>query len=167
VNFLDSDDDTTRVRQAYGDDTYRRLVEVKAKCDPENVFHNSKNIQPATPTQRSLTVPGHQRQATAPTKSALNQGCLAVDLQLLGDQADPAHPILVSGASEIAFAAQQARRGPQRASLAAALTMFQPVRGGVVVVDQGSEAAGGDGNGHGHLPGGPRCCGRLQLRRNG
>jgi hypothetical protein len=51
VNFLDSDDDTTRVRQAYGDDSYRRLVEVKAKCDPENVFHNSKNIQPATPAQ--------------------------------------------------------------------------------------------------------------------
>jgi FAD/FMN-containing dehydrogenase len=49
VNFLDSDDDTSRVREAYGDDTYRRLVEVKAKYDPENVFHNNKNIQPATP----------------------------------------------------------------------------------------------------------------------
>jgi FAD/FMN-containing dehydrogenase len=46
VNFLDSDDDTSRVREAYGDDTYRRLVEVKAKYDPENVFHNNKNIQP-------------------------------------------------------------------------------------------------------------------------
>ena len=48
VNFLDSDDDTTRVREAYGDDTYRRLGEVKAKYDPENVFHNNKNIQPST-----------------------------------------------------------------------------------------------------------------------
>jgi FAD/FMN-containing dehydrogenase len=46
VNFLDSDDDTGRVREAYGDDTYRRLAEVKAKYDPENVFHNNKNIQP-------------------------------------------------------------------------------------------------------------------------
>jgi FAD/FMN-containing dehydrogenase len=46
VNFLDSDDDTSRVREAYGDDTYRRLAEVKAKYDPENVFHNNKNIQP-------------------------------------------------------------------------------------------------------------------------
>ena len=44
VNFLDSDDDTSRVREAYGDDTYRRLAEVKAKYDPENVFHNNKNI---------------------------------------------------------------------------------------------------------------------------
>jgi hypothetical protein len=26
-----SDDDTSRVREAYGDDTYRRLAEVKAK----------------------------------------------------------------------------------------------------------------------------------------
>ena len=49
VNFLDSDDDTSRVREAYGDDTYRRLAEVKAKYDPENVFHNNKNIQPSTP----------------------------------------------------------------------------------------------------------------------
>jgi FAD/FMN-containing dehydrogenase len=48
VNFLDSDD-TSRVREAYGDDTYRRLAEVKAKHDPENVFHNNKNIRPATP----------------------------------------------------------------------------------------------------------------------
>lgn len=51
VNFLDSDDDTSRVREAYGDDTYRRLVDVKAKYDPENVFHNNKNIQPGTPAQ--------------------------------------------------------------------------------------------------------------------
>ena len=46
VNFLDSDDDASRVREAYGDDTYRRLAEVKAKYDPENVFHNNKNIEP-------------------------------------------------------------------------------------------------------------------------
>jgi FAD/FMN-containing dehydrogenase len=49
VNFLDSDDDTGRVREAYGDDAYRRLADVKAKYDPENVFHNNKNIQPRTP----------------------------------------------------------------------------------------------------------------------
>ena len=51
VNFLDSDDDPSRVREAYGDDTYWRLAEVKAKYDPENVFHNNKNIQPSTPAQ--------------------------------------------------------------------------------------------------------------------
>ena len=51
VNFLDSDDDTSRVRDAYGDDTYERLAEVKAKYDPENVFHNNQNIQPSTPAQ--------------------------------------------------------------------------------------------------------------------
>jgi FAD/FMN-containing dehydrogenase len=49
VNFLDADDDTGRVREAYGDDTYHRLAEVKAKYDPENVFHNNKNIQPGKP----------------------------------------------------------------------------------------------------------------------
>jgi FAD/FMN-containing dehydrogenase len=46
VNFLDSDDDASRVREAYGDATYRKLAEVKAKYDPDNVFHNNKNIQP-------------------------------------------------------------------------------------------------------------------------
>ena len=51
VNFLDSDDDTSRVREAYGDDTYGRLADVKAKYDPENVFHNNKNIQPRTPAR--------------------------------------------------------------------------------------------------------------------
>jgi FAD/FMN-containing dehydrogenase len=46
VNFLDADDDTSRVREAYGDEIYRRLAEVKAKYDPDNVFHHNKNILP-------------------------------------------------------------------------------------------------------------------------
>ena len=46
VNFLDSDDDNSRVREAYGDDIYRRLAEVKAKYDPDNAFHHNKNIRP-------------------------------------------------------------------------------------------------------------------------
>ncbi len=49
VNFLDSDDDTSRVQEAYGDANYRRLAEVKAIYDPDNAFRNNKNIQPATP----------------------------------------------------------------------------------------------------------------------
>jgi FAD/FMN-containing dehydrogenase len=51
VNFLDSDDDTSRVHEAYGDATYRRLAEVKTEYDPDNVFHHNKNIQPSTPAQ--------------------------------------------------------------------------------------------------------------------
>jgi FAD/FMN-containing dehydrogenase len=46
VNFLDSDDDSSRVREAYGDRIYRRLAELKAKYDPDNAFHHNKNIQP-------------------------------------------------------------------------------------------------------------------------
>jgi FAD/FMN-containing dehydrogenase len=45
VNFLDSDDDSSRVREAYGDQIYRRLAEVKAKYDPDNAFHHNKNIK--------------------------------------------------------------------------------------------------------------------------
>jgi FAD/FMN-containing dehydrogenase len=46
LNFLDADDDASRVREAYGDQSYRRLAEVKAKYDPDNVFHHNKNIPP-------------------------------------------------------------------------------------------------------------------------
>ena len=51
VNFLDSDDDTSRVHEAYGEANYRRLIEVKARYDPHNVFRNNKNIQPPTLVQ--------------------------------------------------------------------------------------------------------------------
>jgi FAD/FMN-containing dehydrogenase len=69
VNFLDSDDDTRRVREAYGDATYRRLVDVKATYDPDNVFRNNKNIPPpqrdggraaARPDPRSSSRPEDQ-----------------------------------------------------------------------------------------------------------
>jgi FAD/FMN-containing dehydrogenase len=46
VNFLDSDDDASRVREAYGDRIYRRLAQVKSMYDPDNVFHHNKNIHP-------------------------------------------------------------------------------------------------------------------------
>jgi FAD/FMN-containing dehydrogenase len=46
VNFLDSDDGAGRVREAYGDEIYRRLMEVKAMYDPDNAFHRNTNIPP-------------------------------------------------------------------------------------------------------------------------
>ena len=63
VNFLDSDDDTNRIHEAYGDANYMRLVEVKTKYDPENVFRNNTNIQPAMPPQ-----------PTHPTDTAARRG---------------------------------------------------------------------------------------------
>ncbi len=44
VNFL-SDEGEERIRAAYGKN-YNRLVEIKTKWDPENVFHINKNIVP-------------------------------------------------------------------------------------------------------------------------
>jgi FAD/FMN-containing dehydrogenase len=51
VNFLDDGD----VDLAYGK-TLRRLAEVKARYDPENLFRRNQNIRPAT--AGSATVPG-------------------------------------------------------------------------------------------------------------
>ena len=46
VNFLDGDEGPERVREAYGDSVYDRLVEVKSRYDPGNVFHHNQNIRP-------------------------------------------------------------------------------------------------------------------------
>jgi FAD/FMN-containing dehydrogenase len=49
VNFLGGDEDPGRVREAYGNDVYDRLVEVKTTYDPDNVFHHNQNIRPREP----------------------------------------------------------------------------------------------------------------------
>jgi FAD/FMN-containing dehydrogenase len=46
VNFLGADEDPHRVREAYGDSVFDRLVQVKTTYDPENVFHHNQNIRP-------------------------------------------------------------------------------------------------------------------------
>lgn len=44
VNFM-TEDESDRIKAAYGPN-YSRLVEVKRKYDPENVFHLNQNIKP-------------------------------------------------------------------------------------------------------------------------
>jgi FAD/FMN-containing dehydrogenase len=46
VNFLGSDEGPRRIREAYGDSVYDRLVDVKNTYDPDNVFHYNQNIRP-------------------------------------------------------------------------------------------------------------------------
>lgn len=48
VNFLSEDDGQARVRSAYGDEKYERLVQLKNKYDPSNVFQMNQNIKPST-----------------------------------------------------------------------------------------------------------------------
>ncbi|MBA2520095.1 MAG: BBE domain-containing protein, partial [Chloroflexia bacterium] len=37
---------TQRVREAYPGTTFERLVEIKRRYDPENLFHFNQNIPP-------------------------------------------------------------------------------------------------------------------------
>jgi FAD/FMN-containing dehydrogenase len=47
VNHLDADEGRDRLRSAYGPATWSRLVEVKRRFDPDNVFHLNQNVDPA------------------------------------------------------------------------------------------------------------------------
>lgn len=46
VNFLSADDGEERVRAAYGAAKYERLVQLKSKYDPHNLFQLNQNIKP-------------------------------------------------------------------------------------------------------------------------
>jgi FAD/FMN-containing dehydrogenase len=46
VAFL-GDDGADRIREAYPDETYRRLAGIKRRYDPDNVFRSNQNIAPA------------------------------------------------------------------------------------------------------------------------
>jgi FAD/FMN-containing dehydrogenase len=45
VNFM-MEEGQERVQATYGDN-YARLAQIKAKYDPDNVFHVNQNIKPA------------------------------------------------------------------------------------------------------------------------
>jgi FAD/FMN-containing dehydrogenase len=47
VNFQTADEDDERIRATYGTN-YDRLVEVKTKYDPENLFRVNRNVRPAS-----------------------------------------------------------------------------------------------------------------------
>jgi FAD/FMN-containing dehydrogenase len=46
VNFM-SESEESRVRAAYGPAKYDRLAAIKAKWDPDNVFHLNANVKPS------------------------------------------------------------------------------------------------------------------------
>lgn len=47
VNFISGDEGEARIRAAYGEDAHARLVALKRRWDPDNVFHLNQNISPS------------------------------------------------------------------------------------------------------------------------
>jgi hypothetical protein len=45
-NFIEPDEGVARLRASYGQDKYDRLVELKNKWDPQNLFRMNQNIAP-------------------------------------------------------------------------------------------------------------------------
>jgi FAD/FMN-containing dehydrogenase len=48
-NFISADEGAARLRASYGDEKFERLVALKDKYDPENVFALNQNIPPSMP----------------------------------------------------------------------------------------------------------------------
>lgn len=65
VNFL-GEEGSGRVVQAYGEDKFRRLVEVKSKWDPRNLFRINQNIPPADAWAGSEAFPRTHTDVTEP-----------------------------------------------------------------------------------------------------
>jgi FAD/FMN-containing dehydrogenase len=47
VNHLAADEGADRLREAYGEATWDRLVALKRRYDPANVFHLNQNVDPS------------------------------------------------------------------------------------------------------------------------
>jgi hypothetical protein len=45
--YLNFTGDSDKVRDAFGEQKYERLVELKDKYDPENLFQHNQNIKPS------------------------------------------------------------------------------------------------------------------------
>ena len=78
VNFLDADDDAGRVREAYGE-AYERLAAIKATYDPQNVFHNNKNIRPSAAAVRPVLPAAHVPDVVSTGRADERQGCCGGD----------------------------------------------------------------------------------------
>jgi FAD/FMN-containing dehydrogenase len=46
VNFLEADEEPARIHDAYPTATYERLVAIKRRYDPTNLFRFNQNIRP-------------------------------------------------------------------------------------------------------------------------
>jgi Berberine and berberine like len=61
ASYLNFTHETDRVRDAYGDAKYARLVALKDTYDPANLFGLNQNIQPSQPAVEPILTPARSR----------------------------------------------------------------------------------------------------------
>jgi hypothetical protein len=70
VNFLGADEEPGRIRDAYGAGVYDRLVDIKTRYDPDNVFHHNQNIRPRSEAGYPIAPSPENEGATSRRKEA-------------------------------------------------------------------------------------------------
>ena len=113
VNFL-SDEGPERVREAYPGPTWDRLVEVKRRYDPGNLFHRNQNIPP-TNGQGDGEQPHRAAALGRPIRSSATPAGAPAVLERVGGIAHPA--ALLADGREEEDQEQDRRRPPQHTRL--------------------------------------------------
>ena len=60
-NFIEPDEGNARLRASYGEEKYARLVALKQRWDPDNVFRLNQNISPTAPERQARAIRAAQR----------------------------------------------------------------------------------------------------------
>src|ERR1019366_3575886 len=72
-NFIEPDEGVARLRASYGEEKYARLVALKQRWDPGNVFRLNQNIVPSAARAASREQPSPRRGTRLPDGRGLGR----------------------------------------------------------------------------------------------